>query len=222
MRIVHSLLIALSLISSLACASPDRPVRDKEYLVLQTPQEAKTADKKIEVIEFFMYHCPACYALEPALAEWLKKQDGKVAFRRIHLPYQGADDPEAHLFLTLNALGLEKTLHEKVLHSWHVERTRLRNDEDNLAWAVKNGIAREKFLEAYRSFSVATARTRLPKLVQNYQIQNTPTFVVDGRFLSNPAMVHESNPQLGRQNVTNAAFQVLDTLVDKALKEKAR
>jgi thiol:disulfide interchange protein DsbA len=44
-------------------------------------------------------------ALEPALEQWVKKQGDNIVSKRIHMPYQGPSDPEAHLFLTLQAMG---------------------------------------------------------------------------------------------------------------------
>ena len=227
MRLVRISLIRLSLIglafiASLASASPTSPVKGIDYIALKLPQEAKAAPGKVEVVEFFMYHCPACNATEPDIAEWLKKQGDKVEFRRIHLPYDGPNDPEAHLFLTLQALGLEQSMHAKVLKAWHIDHLRLKTDEDNIDWAIKNGIDKAKFVDAYNSFSVTAARTRLPKLAESYEVDNTPTFIVNGRYLTNPVILSASNPKMNRNELTAATFQVIDALVASVLKERSK
>ena len=63
----------------------DQAQNGAEYTTLKTPQPVQAQGKKVEVIEFFMYHCPACYALEPAMLEWVKKQGDNISFRRIHI-----------------------------------------------------------------------------------------------------------------------------------------
>ncbi len=52
-------------------ASPTEPVEGVEYTRLQQIQPTDSA-KKIEVLEFFWYNCPHCFAFEPQLAEWVK------------------------------------------------------------------------------------------------------------------------------------------------------
>ena len=63
---------AAALMAGAAFASPTAPKNGAEYTTLKTPQPVQAEGKKVEVIEFFMYHCPACYALEPAMLEWVK------------------------------------------------------------------------------------------------------------------------------------------------------
>ena len=51
-----------------AIAAVGSPELGKEYTVLDNAQPVDSG-KKIEVIEFFAYYCPHCYALEPLMAE---------------------------------------------------------------------------------------------------------------------------------------------------------
>src|SRR4051794_14587707 len=103
MRFLRLAVSALGVVASTAFASPVDPKLGAEYIQLASPQPVQVVGKKVEVIEFFMYHCPHCYVLEPYLAEWVKKQGDKINFKRVHMPYSGASDPEAHLYLTLEA-----------------------------------------------------------------------------------------------------------------------
>lgn len=216
MRFFSLALSALALVASVAAASPASPRNGVEYTTLAVAQPVQASGKKIEVIEFFMYHCPACNELEPALLEWVKKQGDNIVFRRIHVPHNGANDPEAHLFLTLEAMKNEDALHGKVLRTWHVEHRRLMNDADNLDWAVKNGIDKARFLEYYNSFSVIAKLRNLTSTAANYQIDSTPTLVVDGRYLTSMALVDAGNPGTPRPQLEQATLQVVDALIAKA------
>ncbi|MQA21010.1 thiol:disulfide interchange protein DsbA/DsbL [Rugamonas rivuli] len=204
---------AAALLAGAAFASPTAPKNGAEYTTLKTPQPVQADGKKVEVIEFFMYHCPACYALEPAMLAWVKKQGDKIVFRRIHLPLTGENDPEAHMFLTLEAMKLEESLHAKLLTTWHVERRRLKSDADNLDWAVKNGVDKDKYLTTYNSFSVITKLKNAGRVAGTYEVNSTPTLIVNGRYLTNPSMVDASNPGIPRQQLDQATLQVLDALV---------
>jgi len=211
-------LVALSfaLITTCANASPTSPIEGAEYTMLSTPQGTTSAGRKVEVIEFFMYHCPACYALEPQLLNWIKKQGDNIQFKRIHLPHRGEDDVEAHLFLTLEALNLEGSMHAKILQYWHVQHHQLTTDEDNIDWAVSNGIDKTQFVTTYRSFSVLSKLHGLLRLAQSYQVTSTPTLVIDGRFVTDPGLIQNSNPTVPAADLDQAMLQVADWLVLKA------
>jgi thiol:disulfide interchange protein DsbA len=220
MRLLKIALVVAGLCAATAFASPTAPRNGAEYTTLKSPQPVQAQGKKVEVIEFFMYHCPACYALEPDMLAWVKKQGDNISFRRIHLPLTGENDPEAHMFLTLEAMKLEEQLHAKILTTWHVERRRLKNDADNIDWAVKNGVDKDKFTNMYNSFAVITRLKNAGRVATSYQVDSTPTLVVDGRFLTNPTMVDASNPGTPRPMLNAATLQVLDALVEQARSKK--
>ncbi|MYM35568.1 thioredoxin domain-containing protein [Duganella sp. FT94W] len=216
MRLIKIALVVAGLCAATAFASPTAPRNGAEYTTLKTPQPVQAQGKKVEVIEFFMYHCPACYALEADMVAWVKKQGDNISFRRIHLPLTGENDPEAHLFLTLEAMKLEEQLHAKVLQTWHVERKRLKSDADNIDWAVKNGIDKDKFTATYNSFSVMTRLKNAGRVAATYEVNSTPTIIVDGRYLTTPSQVDAANPGTPRAQLNAATLQVLDALVAQA------
>ena len=63
MRSLRFALVAAALVAGFANASPTDPRNGAEYTTLATPQPTQTVGKKVEVVEFFAYHCPACNAL---------------------------------------------------------------------------------------------------------------------------------------------------------------
>jgi thiol:disulfide interchange protein DsbA len=220
MRVTKLLFLALFFILNFASASPANPEPGKEYVLLNNRQPVPANDTKIEVIEFFMYHCPACNAFEPVLVNWVASRDGVIAFRRVHIPHTAENDPEAHLFLALDAMQLEGAMHEKVMRTWHVERHRLTSDADNVEWAEKNGIDRQKFRSYYDSFSVTAKLRNLTRYVSAYGVDSTPAIVIDGRYLTNPSMVAAANRDMPAQDVGAATLKVLDALMALARKDK--
>jgi thiol:disulfide interchange protein DsbA len=219
-RSLRFALAAASLVASTAFASPTNPQNGVEYVTLSAPQPVQAVGKKVEVVEFFAYHCPACYALEPSLLDWVKKNNDKVNFRRIHLPFQGPADPEAHLFLTLEAMGKEAEMHPKILNAVHVQRIRLMKDDQIIDWVAKNGVDKAKFMETWNSFGVMTKLRRSMQVMTNYQVSGTPTLIVDGKYQTAPGLVAEKLKITDRNQMLQAQYQVLDALVAKAAATK--
>ena len=220
MRSIRFALAAAAMIATTAFASPTDPKNGAEYTTLPVAQPTQAVGKKIEVIEFFAYHCPACNAMEPHVAEWVKKHKDDVTFKRIAFPFKGPTDPEAHLWITLEAMGKSDELHSKVFNANHVERAHLNSDELIIDWIdKKSGLDKAKFLEYWNSFGVLTKLKRLPQMVSNYKIDSTPSFVVDGRYLTSPSTVGAANPAL-ESKLPDATKSTLDALVAKVMKEK--
>lgn len=223
MRSLHSVRLALAaaaMIASTAFAAPNAPVQGVDYVTLATPQPAQTVGKKIEVIEFFAFHCPACNVLEPTLHAWVEKNAANVNFKRIPMPFMGDNDPEARLFLTLEAMGKAEEYTPKVFRAFHVERQRLIKEDVIVDWAVKNGLDKAKFLATWNSFGVTTKLKRLRSLAGNYSVTGTPTLIVDGRYQTSPSIVSEGNKGMSFQQANQGVTMVLDNLVASAQKQK--
>jgi thiol:disulfide interchange protein DsbA len=212
--------LLLSLSVSLASASPAVPQNGVDYATLAHPQPVEANGNKVEVIEFFMYHCPVCNALEPLFEEWVKKEGDRITVRRIHFPTTGPADPEARLYLTLEALGRLGDMHEKVFKAVHVDHIRLNKDDVIIDWVAKNGIDRAKFLEAWNSFGVTMRLRQLQRIADTYQADSAPTLIVGGRFLTNPGLLSRQMEGAAREDVFKATLNVADKLVDKAAQAK--
>jgi thiol:disulfide interchange protein DsbA len=217
MGLLRVIVMTLGLMAFAAAASPGDPRMGTEYQLLAAPQPVQAAGARVEVIEFFMYHCPFCNALEPELAAWVKRQGERIAFRRVHIPYSGVNDPEAHLFLTLEAMGKLDAMHAKVLHAVHVERQRLMKDDAIIDWVGRNGIDQTEFLAAWNSFGVTTRLKRLPRSIGDYGVDSAPLIVVNGKYRTAPSMAGAGAPAGG--DPMAQTVQVLDALVAKAAKE---
>lgn len=192
-RFLRFSLLTAALVAGFANASPTEPRNGAEFMTLATPQPTQAVGKKVEVIEFFAYHCGACNAFEPTLNNWVKKQGDNIVLRRIPMPFLGASDPEARLFLTLDAMGKLEEYHRRVFRAVHVERKRLMKDEDVIAWATSNGLDKARFMDTWNSFGVQAKLKRLPQIVGAYKANLTPTLVIDGKYLMSPESVRQAN-----------------------------
>jgi thiol:disulfide interchange protein DsbA len=219
MRSLRFALLAATFAVGTAFASPTNPQNGLDYVTLAQPQPTQTTGKKVEVIEFFMYRCPHCNSLEPSFAQWVKKQGDNVVVRRVHMA-SGVNDPEAHLYLTLEAMGRLGDMHGKVFQAVHGQRVRLMKDEQIIDWVAKNGIDRAKFLEVWNSFGVMTKLRRLPQVIAAYKVDGVPAVVVDGKYLTSPSIVYNSVKVNNEPQLYGATLQVMDALVARAANAK--
>ena len=220
MRLMRFALIAAALAAGFANASPSDPRNGAEFTTLAQPQATQATGKKVEVIEFFAYHCGACNAFEPTLVNWARKQGDNIVMRRIPLPFQGPLDPEARLYLTLEAMGKLDEYHHRVFRAVHVERKRLMKDADIIAWAAANGLDKAQFLATWNSFGVQTRLKRLSQIADAYKVSGTPTLVIDGKYLVSPDAVRQANKIQDVGQLMTATGQVLDALVSRAAASK--
>ena len=66
----------------------------------------------------------------------------------------------------------------------------------------------------YNSFAIITRLKNAGRVAATYEVNSTPTLIVNGRYLTNPTMVDSSTPgQIPRQQLNQATLQVLDALV---------
>jgi thiol:disulfide interchange protein DsbA len=181
--------IALLAAACFAAAAPAQEVRarqDIEYRLIAA-QPVETGER-IEVIDFFWYGCPYCNELQPALEDWIGRKPSDVALRRIPAVLRDSWAPHARIYYTLEALGEAERLHLKVYESYHVEELQLSRPEVVEQWAVRNGISRGRWLDAYNSPEVEAKVARARELAQRYEVRGTPSVVVDGRYLTSSSL----------------------------------
>lgn len=220
MRVFRQMLLLLSfgLLAGGAFAAVGNPQLGKEYTVLDNQQPVESG-KKIEVIEFFAYYCPHCYALEPLLAEWVKKQGNNISFKRVHVSDPRAL-PQQKLYFTMEALGKVEESHLKAFQAIHVDRNRLQSDAEVIEFAVKSGIDKQKFLDVYNSFTVQSKMNRASQLMNVYKVNSWPMIAIDGRFITSPYMAATNMGRVSEETQNRALLPVMDWLLARIQKEK--
>jgi len=216
MRLIQRLLAAasFSLIALSASASPADPVEGVDYLKLPQAQ-ATDSGKKVEVLEFFWYNCPHCFAFEPQLAEWVKKRGDTIVFKRVPVGFRPSFEPQQKLYYALEAMGKLESVHRAVFDAVHVGRIPLDKEEKIFDFIEKQGVDRKKFIDVFNSFGVQSKVTRVRQLQEAYQIDSVPTIVIDGRFVTAPSMVGASMRGQPEHALHAATLQVMDALIAK-------
>jgi protein dithiol oxidoreductase (disulfide-forming) len=163
------------------------------YTRLVPAQPTSVPAGQVEVLEFFWYACPHCYALDPLVESWIKAKPAYVSFSRVPVEWDEGHRSLARLFYTLDSLGKLNQFHDEVFKEIQVNGNPLiGGDPNNLAaaeriqltFARKLGIPEDAFEKAYHSFGVETAMQRADELVQRYRVSAVPTFVVNGKYIA--------------------------------------
>jgi thiol:disulfide interchange protein DsbA len=196
-------LIGIALAISIVGSAIAEPVEGVDYVLI--PAQPIDFRDKIEVIEFFYYGCESCNRLEPHLQSWLKTLSPDILFRRIPALRRTAWMPLTRVYFALEQLGEIDRVHTEVYRAVHDFGINLGVSSEFFQWAQKQGIDRNKVEEVLDSDSVIKKVQYARDATVAYGIRATPSFVVDGRYLTSPGMLQNSE----------GLFPTLDILIEK-------
>lgn len=191
--------------------APRAPQEGKDYLVLKTPVPTEGGGK-VEVLEFFQYSCPHCYAYDPYLTAWRKKLPSDVDYKRIPIAWDNSTLPHVKIYYALETLGKLEEMHPKVFAAIQKNRQPLLNPEQITEFMAANGIDAKQWTDAYNSFSVNARANRAGQVWRAYKVDGTPTVGVDGKFATAPSMTGSREGSL----------IVLDYLIQRARADKGK
>lgn len=187
-------------------------VESMEY-VRVTPTQPTPPGPKVLVREVFWYGCPHCFHLEPVLNRWLAHKPQGVTFERQAAAISPYWLPQARAFFTFKDLGLLPALHDKFFNAIHIRHEVLDNAASISAWAAHHShVSAAHFRQVYRSFAVGLAVRKARQQQTEEGIHSVPTFIVDGRYRTNPSLAG------GRRQM----LKVVDYLVRKAQRLKGQ
>lgn len=186
------------------------PMEGVDYALVYPP--VVLPGPQVQVIEFFYYGCEACYRLEPLLASWLPGLPDDVLFVKVPAVRRRDWIPLTRLFFALDSLGALKRLHGDVFIAVHDRKINLGNSARAIDWAAGNGIDRAAFSAALDAKDIDVRVERAHDLTNDFGVRETPTIIVDGRYLTSAAMVGSMA----------ALLPVVDGLIAKARALRAK
>lgn len=174
------------------------------------PEPVEYAGDAIPVIEFFLYSCPHCYALDDAMTEWQKTLPDDVAFRRVPVVFGAGGRAYARLFYTEKILGVFDQMHAKIFDAIHNQGKRLSNFEAARAFFVAHGVDGERFEKVYNSPEVDKKVARAFELMRAFQVRAVPSLGVAGQYWVTGVMAGSNE----------AMFDVAEYLISKSRDEQ--
>jgi thiol:disulfide interchange protein DsbA len=93
----------------------------------------------------------------------------------------------------------------------HVGKKAMLSEAEISDWLATQGVDRQKFSSAFRSFTVISKARGSIQIAQNYRIDGVPTVAIQGKYITSPSIAGGSKAR---------AIDVMDYLVNKVRKEK--
>jgi len=149
------------------------------YKTLATPM-ATTDESRVEVLEFFWFGCPHCYAFEPAINAWDADKPDYVNFVREAPPLNPSWEQHSRAFYAGEALGITHGFFDQMFNRIHQDRQPMR-DPKKIA----------KFIESY---TVQTALGRSMKKARQAGVTGVPSILINGKYLTGGSLAgsHEN------------------------------
>jgi thiol:disulfide interchange protein DsbA len=199
---VASTVAAATSSSSAIAANGDKWQEGVNYTRIVPAQPTNAPAGQVEVLEFFWYACPHCYALEPTVAAWLKNKSAYITFTRVPVEWNEGHRALARLYYALDSMGKLNDLHGEIFKEIQVNGDPLVGPDPNnaaaaerlqLAFVQKLGISGGDFLKAYHDMNTETAMQRADQLAQRFRITGVPSFVINGKYFTDVGQADPTN-----------------------------
>jgi protein dithiol oxidoreductase (disulfide-forming) len=200
-RYLAVLFAALSLVSLNAAQAATNWKEGQHYFRIQSMKRTTVPPGTVEVMEVFSYGCIACNQFVP-VAKRLESSLPKNA-KLVYLP-ASFNPAEAwpmfqRAYLTAQALGIADKTHDAMYEAvWKtgelgvvdpttrkIKRTLPTIEDAARFYNKRTGVAVDKFVSTANSFSIEMKVKQADELVRAYQVDSTPTLIVNGRYRIN-------------------------------------
>ena len=168
----------------LTFASVASQANEAGYETLTPPQPTENPDK-IEIIEFFWYGCPHCYAFEPLLEQWVKTLPKNVEFIRQPAVFSEVWGKHAKAYYTAEALGIVDKVHNDFFDAIQNKKEPLDTEASLAKFFADHGVKEADFHDAYNNFGVDAKLRQAPIMASKYGITGVPAIIINGKYKTN-------------------------------------
>ncbi len=197
-------LIKNSLALTLMCLSLTINADELGYETISPAQPTQSADK-IEVVEFFWYGCPHCYAFEPLIDKWSKSLPKNVEFIRQPAVFNDVWAKHAKAYYIAETLGVVEKVHADLFDTIQNKKEPLDTEEALAKFFAAHGVNETQFKEAYSSFGVDSKVRQAPVIAAKYGITGVPTVIINGKYKTNGTVAGSHEKMI----------EVINTLIKK-------
>ncbi len=168
------------------------------YKTLQVPIPTRD-ETSVEVLEFFWFGCPHCYAFEPTINHWADNRPEYVSFVREAPPLNPAWEQHSRAFYAAEALGITEHFFDTMFNTIHQDKKPMRTPKEiaKFVESLDLGVSGEKFTSAMKSFTVEGSLKRSMQLAMRAEITGVPSIVINGKYVTGNSLAG------GHQGVIN-------------------
>lgn len=189
------------------------PIEGRHYVRLKAPLPATPG--RIEVIEFFFYRCPHCFAFDPQLEAWVHRLPADVSFRRVPVGAQAMLKLHQRMYYALEAMGaLTPAVHTGIFNAFHRQGIEANDEAGVTALVGRLGVDTTKFRQTLSSFGVQGKLAQGMKLAEQAGVDGVPALVIAGRFRTGPGM--GGTPDQSEATQGELALATADVLIRQA------
>ena len=139
---------------------------------------------KIEVVEYFWFGCPHCYALEPYIKKWLETKPDWIDFRREAPPFNKNWQVHSQAFFAAELMGVSDVVVEPIFDAIHRDKKSLNSVESIASFVGELGVDEQTFASTMQSFAVQGRMSRAGQSAIQYGLRGVPAIVVHGKYLT--------------------------------------
>jgi thiol:disulfide interchange protein DsbA len=152
----------------------------QHYIVLAKP--TPPASGKVEVTEVFSYACPHCAHFQPYADQLKSKLPAGVTFGYMPVVFNPSWEPLARAYYVAQSLGVLDKTHQALFDALHRDHKPLRSIEDLAGFYAGYGVDPKTFTSTAQSFVVEGNLSQGRERAMAYQIESTPTLIVNGKY----------------------------------------
>ncbi|WP_201315347.1 thiol:disulfide interchange protein DsbA/DsbL [Dyella sp. EPa41] len=155
-----------------------------EYVTIGGTPQRYSNEGKVEVVEVFSYGCIHCAHFAP-LAEQLRKQlPAGVVFKLLPAAFNDQWVPYARAYYAAKKLGVVEQTHLALFKAKFEDHYPISTLDEIADFYASHGVKRDDFMRIATSDEVTQQIRKDAALVQAWQVDGTPTIVVDGKYRS--------------------------------------
>jgi thiol:disulfide interchange protein DsbA len=189
MGVVLKVLLASAMLLLSPLAYSQSFVEGTHYSIVDDASESNPVK---EIVEYFSFSCPGCYALEPHV-EALREQLPTMNFRRVHLPFGGRKAGVSQKAFAVLELLDGAQHYQSVFDRIHLEKNVFDSDEELTSFVRGLGYSELQVNQALNSFSADSMLRKMTNEAKKMNIRSVPTMIVNGRYQVNIGSVYSSN-----------------------------
>ncbi|MCW8806916.1 MAG: thiol:disulfide interchange protein DsbA/DsbL, partial [Rhodanobacter sp.] len=183
---LHMLTLLAGLLLTSACSAQSSSAapytEGNQYVTLPGPHQRYSDTGKVEMVEVFSYGCIHCAHFAP-IAERLRKElPAGVDFKLMPAPFSEAWLPYARAFYAAKRLGVVDRTHLQLFTAKFDEHYPLASMDELADFYARQGVNRADFMRIATSEQTTAKMKSDLALIQKWQVDGTPTLVIDGKY----------------------------------------
>ncbi|WP_243042897.1 thiol:disulfide interchange protein DsbA/DsbL [Dyella sedimenti] len=180
-------LLAGLLLATACTASSNDPApytEGTEYVAIPGQPHRYDSDGKVEVVEVFSYGCIHCAHFAPIAEQMRKQLPAGVVFKLVPAAFNDEWVPYARAYYAAKKLGVLEQTHLALFQAKFADHYPISTLDELADFYASHGVKRDDFMRIATSDEVTAQIRKDAALVQQWQVDGTPTIVVDGKYRS--------------------------------------